>query len=84
MPEVKNCLTCKWCGPWSEEDGHDNRWAYCQYPTHKNLPTCVVEVHKARLIDMQREFCRIGFCTSPSSYIGYINACPTYQPKEQE
>lgn len=83
MPEVRNCLTCKYCGEWSNEDRHGNRWAHCTFPMDA-LPSCITTYKRARLIDMQRDFDRIGFCGSSRGYIGYINACPAYQPKEQE
>ena len=71
MSEIKNCLTCKWSTPWSDEDQHGNRWAHCIFPMDI-IPSCIISYKKARLIDMQREFDRIGFCESPRSPIGYI------------
>lgn len=83
MTEVRNCLTCKWCTPWSDEDRHGNRWAHCDFPMD-TIPSCITTYIRARLIDMQRDFNRIGFCESPRDYIGYITDCPTHTPKEQE
>lgn len=89
MPEVKNCLTCKWCSEWiwkstcgsGAGEQASCLWGYPAIPTCIDIfdlpPRCVVEKH---MINGQLV---IGMVNRHRAFIRIAN-CPAHQPKADE